>query len=182
MQYVEAKATATPTTDLGEFTAIVAAWNRDRQGDVIERGAFAKSIAEWQQVGRQVPLHLDHKSDTIVGSVDPMSMRETTAGLEVAGKVDLDTEQGQDVWRQLKRNRIGFSFGYLTVKSRKRDGGGRELLQLDLFEVSVTARPANNATRILSTKSADDDLLPEIRAMMAEVPKRPSVTIASFDA
>src|SRR5512144_1463467 len=104
---LEAKAVALPTTDLGEFQALVATWDRDRGGDVIKRGAFAKSIAEWRSVGRMLPLHDNHNSDAIVGEIDPGSMVETSKGLEVSGKVDLDTERGRELWRSLKKNRIG---------------------------------------------------------------------------
>src|SRR5215207_859927 len=118
VEHLKVKATAAPVTDLGEFEALVATWDRDREGDVIARGAFTKSIAQWREVGRLVPLHWNHKAEEIIGSIDPTWMAETEEGLEVAGRIDLDTEQGRDVWRSVKANRIGFSFGYLATKTR----------------------------------------------------------------
>ena len=41
---LEAKTTATDQ-ELGTFTAIVSAWDADREGDVIERTAYDKTIA-----------------------------------------------------------------------------------------------------------------------------------------
>ena len=155
MQHLEAKATATPTTDLGEFEALAATFDRDREGDLISPGAFQKSIAEWQSVGRLVPLHWSHVADDIVGHVDPASMRETAAGLEVAGRVDLDTDRGRSVWRLIKANTVGLSFGYLATKSRQRRDGGRDLFEIDVFEVSVTPAPMNNRTRVLATKALE---------------------------
>ncbi|MGZ5308655.1 MAG: HK97 family phage prohead protease, partial [Solirubrobacterales bacterium] len=164
MEYLEAKATATETTDLGEFKALVATYDRDREGDVIVPGAFARTIMEWRDVGRRVPLHWNHLSDEIVGDVDPAEMWEDDdSGLEVSGRIDLDTEQGRKVWKSLKRNRIGFSFGYVVKRSRKRKGGGRDLLELDVFEVSATPSPMNNRTRVLSTKSMAGD--PDLDSM-----------------
>ena len=155
MQHLlEAKATITPAADRGEFEALAATWDRDREGDVIVPGAFAKSIAEWRSVGRLVPVHWNHGADEIVGHVDPQSMHETSDGLEVAGKVDLDTERGRNVWKLLKANRLAFSFGYMPTKARQR-GGTRELLEVDVFEISITASPANNRTRVLAKKSID---------------------------
>jgi hypothetical protein len=47
-----------------------------------------------------------------------------------------------------------------VVNDRKREDGVRELLEHDLFEVSLTPSPANRDTRVLSMKGAhreDDD-------------------------
>jgi Caudovirus prohead serine protease len=86
-------------------------------------------------------------------------MSETDAGLYVEGQLDLeDSEQAREVWRLVKRNAIGLSFGYLVTKSRKRSDGVTELLELDLFEVSLTGAPVNQDARILSTKGAGPDL------------------------
>ena len=54
-----------------------------------------------------------------------------------------------------KANRLGFSFGYVVNKSRKRKDGGRDLLELDLFEVSATPSPMNKPNQVLSTKSIE---------------------------
>jgi len=75
--------------------------------------------------------------------------------LEVAGKVDLDSERGRSVWGLIKANSVGFSFGYLATDSRPGIDGGRELLEIDVFENSVTPSPMNNRTRVLSAKSID---------------------------
>jgi uncharacterized protein len=109
---------------------------------------------KWQSVGRLVPLHWNHRGDDIVGHVDPAQMVETRDGLEVSGRVDLDTERGRGVWRQIKADRVGFSFGFLATRSGKRSDGSRELLEVDVYEVSVTPSPMNNRTRVLDTKSA----------------------------
>ena len=153
--YLEAKATTTPITDAGEFRAVVATYDRDRDGDVIRPGAFAKSISEWREVGRMVPLHWNHQSNAIVGDVDPNEMWESDQGLEINGRIDVDDEAAYGVWKQLKRGRLGFSFGFVTTKSEELPDGGHELIELDLFEVSATPSPANNRTRLLSWKSAD---------------------------
>jgi Caudovirus prohead serine protease len=86
-------------------------------------------------------------------------MSETDAGLYVEGQLDLeDSEQAREVWRLVKRNAVGLSFGYLVTKSRKRSDGVTELIELDLFEISLTGAPVNQDARILSTKGAMPDL------------------------
>jgi hypothetical protein len=42
------------------------------------------------------------------------------------------------------------SFGYMVTADREADDGIKELLGIDLFEVTITPIPANPATRFLS--------------------------------
>jgi HK97 family phage prohead protease len=96
------KATSRVSTDLGEFTAIAAAWTEDRDGDQIIRGAFDKTIKAWQERDRPIPLHWAHKGDpqNVIGAVDPQSTREVAEGLFVKGKLDLDgSEIAREAWR-----------------------------------------------------------------------------------
>jgi HK97 family phage prohead protease len=139
-------------TELGTFTAIVSAWDVDRERDEIAHDAFDKTIAAWQGSGKNLPLLFEHSTET-VGAIDPHSMRPTDAGLLVAGEVDRSTEKGQQTWRQIKAGTAGFSIGYMA-KSIPREGGGRRLLEIDLLEISATSTPMHPATRALSWKSA----------------------------
>lgn len=154
---LEAKAVA---TDRGEFTALAATYDTDRVGDRIVFGAFTKTIAAWQDSGKRIPVHWDHEGSAanIIGSIDPTQVKEIEdEGLYVAGQLDLeDSEVAQEAWRSMKDNRVALSFGYMTVEERKAKDGVNELLEIDLFEVSIVSGPANPATRLLSLKSADD--------------------------
>jgi HK97 family phage prohead protease len=150
-----ATATTSTTTDRGEFTAIAAAYSVDRVGDRIVKGAFARTIEPWQRTGKQIPLHWTHssKAEDIIGTVDPASMRETDEGLLVEGRLHLeDSSVAREAWRSVKADSIGVSFGYLTVKERKASDAN-ELLEIDLYEISLTPSPANPDARVLSAKS-----------------------------
>jgi hypothetical protein len=48
------------STELGEFSAIAAAYSIDRDGDQIVRGAFRKTIDRWRSSGKRIPLHWNH--------------------------------------------------------------------------------------------------------------------------
>jgi HK97 family phage prohead protease len=157
MQRKQFSATVTDTgqdQDLGTFEAIVSAWEADRKGDVIDRRAFDATIAAWIGSGKAIPLLFEH-SATVVGSVDPASMSPTDAGLVVAGEVDRSTDEGQQVWRTIKSGTAGFSIGFMS-KARPLPAGGRELVEIDLLEISATSKPMHPATRALSWKSAAD--------------------------
>jgi uncharacterized protein len=158
VQHLALKAAVEEVTDLGDFTAIAAAWTLDRDGDVIVKGAFRRTIDRWQQSGKQVPVHWNHSGAAadIIGTVDPASMREIDEGLYVEGRLNLDdSEVAREAWRSMKANAMSLSFGYLVKKDRKRRYGVRELQEIDLFEISIVPSPANADTRILSMKAAE---------------------------
>ena len=152
---LNAKAVA---TEQGEFTAIAAAYSVDRVGDRIVPGAFAETIEHWRAAGKRVPLHWDHEGDpaSIIGSIDPASMRETDEGLEVSGRLDLEnSEKAREAWRAMKTDSMSLSFGYVATRQGKADDGVNELHEIDLFEVSIVPAPANPDTRFLSLKSIE---------------------------
>jgi HK97 family phage prohead protease len=156
---LEHKAVETQThvaNDLGEFSAFAATYDVDRVKDRIRFGAFEKTIANWQASGKRVPLHWAHRGEArnVIGSADPARMREVAGlGLYVEGKLDLDDSAvARETWRSMKDNRVGLSFGYMTVKSERR-GGINDLLELDLYEISIAPGPINPRTRILEMKS-----------------------------
>jgi HK97 family phage prohead protease len=138
-----AAVTSVVDQELGQFEAVVSAWDSDREQDTIAPTAFDKTIAAWRASGKMLPLLFEHSSE-VIGHIDPFTMRATEAGLLAAGEVDRGTEHGQQVWKQIKRNTAGFSIGYLA-ESTPRKGGGRHLLQIDLLERSP--RPPRRCTR-----------------------------------
>jgi HK97 family phage prohead protease len=153
-------AKATTTTERGEFTAIAAAYTVDRVNDRIIPGAFKGTIERWRESGKRIPLHWDHKAgpENIIGYVDPARMEERPAeGLYVEGALDLEgSEKAREAWRLMKSGTMALSFGYLTPRERKAAGGINELLELDLFEITVAPHPVNPDTRFLSLKSAEE--------------------------
>ena len=61
----------------------------------------------------------------------------------------------------MKNNAVSLSFGFMIGKSKKRNDGIRELLEVDLFEISVVPHPANPDTRFVSLKAASRDAVAE---------------------
>ena len=149
-------ATTVEATEAGTFVALAAAYTVDRSNERVMPGAFWETIKRWREVGRNVPLHWDHESDpeSIVGTVDPLSMEETSDGLRVEATLDLEESAlARQVWRLVKSDSVGLSFGYLVTDERER-GDVRELHKIDLFEVSLTPAPMNPEARVLSWKSS----------------------------
>ncbi|ATD69188.1 MULTISPECIES: HK97 family phage prohead protease [Gordonia] len=138
--------------DEGTFEGYASVFdNVDSAGDIVRRGAFTKALGADQVV----PLlweHQAHDPRAFVGEV--VEARETAEGLAIKGRFDLDTEQGAAAYRQVKGRRVtGLSIGYYVTKARRTDAGN-ELLDLDLAEISVVSRPANDRALVGAVKSA----------------------------
>ena len=164
---LEAKAVA---TDLGEFTAIAAAYSVDRGKERIVPGAFKNTIDYWQSAEKMIPLHWDHESspESIIGVVDPASMSETGHGFEVSGRLDLEgSAMAKEAWRSMKANAVALSFGYMVTEGGEGKDGIYEIKEIDLFEISVTPSPMNPDTRFIDLKNVQKPP-PEAKDKVAE--------------
>ncbi|WAC58233.1 HK97 family phage prohead protease [Gordonia sp. SL306] len=137
----------------GEFIGYASTFgNVDHQGDRVVKGAFTKSL----ETDTVVPIAWEHKTSdprNLVGEIK--SARETDEGLEIHAKLDLDTEFGAAAYRAVKARRVGsLSIGYGVRNSVKASDGVNELTDLDLIEVSLVSRPANDRATITASKSA----------------------------
>lgn len=126
--------------------------NTDHHNDRVMPGAFAKSL----ESGRTTPILWMHQSDdprSYVGEV--VSASETPEGLKIRGRFDLDTEHGAAAYRQVKSRRVdALSIGYGIRHATKGADGVNELRDLDLVEISVVTRGANDQALITAAKSA----------------------------
>ncbi|RZA13035.1 MAG: HK97 family phage prohead protease [Lysobacteraceae bacterium] len=113
---------------------------RDAGRDVIRPGAFARTLATRRD---PLPLFWQHRPDLRIGWVDRIS--EDARGLRVIAA--LDNPDG-GAGRALRSGAVtGLSFGYRTRASRS-DANGRELNDLDLFEVSLVTHPMQHRARV----------------------------------
>jgi HK97 family phage prohead protease len=120
------------------FAGYAALFDRsDRGGDVVRKGAFAASL---KRVG-EVPLLWQHKANAVVGKIEHLS--EDRRGLRVIASV-ADARAA----RLVGSGKIdGLSFGY-RVREAKGAGDLRELVELDLIEVSLVAHPMQPRARV----------------------------------
>jgi HK97 family phage prohead protease/HK97 family phage major capsid protein len=154
----------TADDEAGTFTGLASVFdNLDAHGDIVRRGAFAKFIA----TGQPIPLIWEHKADDPRNYVgDVIEATETAEGLAIVGKFDRSTEHGRAAYANVKGRRVGgLSIGYL-VRNQTKTAAGNELTDLDLIEVSVVARGANDRALIGAVKSAGRPTAP-IRSALA---------------
>ncbi len=117
---------------------------RDAGRDLIRRGAFARTLAQRSLTGRDpLPLYWQHRPDQRVGWV--LSAAEDARGLRVTASID--KPDGGAAAAVLRGAVSGLSFGY-RVRAATRDAAGRELIDLDLLEVSLVTHPMQHAARI----------------------------------
>lgn len=113
---------------------------RDSGHDVIRPGAFARTLAQRET---PLPLYWQHRPDQRIGWVETVA--EDQRGLRVVAAID-NPEGGAAA--ALKRGAVtGLSFGY-TARGFRRDRDGRELTDIDLFEVSLVTHPMQDAARV----------------------------------
>jgi len=108
----------------------------DLANDVVRGGAFARGL----KMGRMPPMLLQHKGGAIVGRW--LQLREDGRGLFARGLIEADSARG------LVRNGLdGLSIGFRPLMWTRRAGGGRELTDIELVEVSLVAEPMQPAAR-----------------------------------
>lgn len=123
--------------------------NVDRQGDIIEPGAFAASLERRAASGDPVPALWSHRSDMPIGVFT--RMEETEEGLFASGELRMDdTLVSGRIVPQLKSRAIrAMSIGF-NVNEERNEGSLRILEKIDLWEVSLVVFPANTLARITS--------------------------------
>ena len=120
------------------FAGYAAVFGRpDKGGDIIRKGAFAAAL---QRAG-EVPLLWQHKTGAVIGRIEHLS--EDERGLRVIAAIGDERAS-----RLLEARKVdGLSFGY-RVREAKSAGPHRELVELDLVEVSLVANPMQPKARV----------------------------------
>lgn len=113
----------------------------DTSGDRVRPGAFARSLKS----GLPVPMLWRHRHGAVVG--EWTAMRETGKGLSVRGLI-----RGEGPYVRLARKSIstglnGLSIGFHPRRWRYRPDGGRDLIEVDLVEVSLVSTPMAPSAR-----------------------------------
>lgn len=135
-------------SDSGTFEGYASVFGvTDKGGDIVQRGAFAKSLG----AGRKVKMLWQHDPGDPIGVFD--EMREDERGLFVKGRILTDIARGRDAMAMLKAGVIdSMSIGYRTIEAEKA-GMSRKLIEVDLWEVSLVTFPMNDAATVTDVKS-----------------------------
>lgn len=160
-----------PATELrgitsdGTFSGYASVFGEiDLGQDVIERGAFRRSIEERGAAG--IRMLYQHDPAEPIGAW--RTIREDERGLYVEGVLAPGVARSREVHSLMKTGALdGLSIGFRTVRSSKegrssKDGrsgkaagsGVRRILEADLWEISVVTFPMLPSARVSDVKHA----------------------------
>ena len=122
----------------------------DLNKDIVRRGAFTRGL---QRRGfKGVRMLFQHDAGEPVGVWE--EIREDAQGLFVRGRVLMAGPRGRAAAELIQQGAVdGLSIGFRTERFAPLTGGGRELLQLDLWEVSIVTFPMLPQARLKLSQS-----------------------------
>ncbi|MEM0990727.1 MAG: HK97 family phage prohead protease [Pseudomonadota bacterium] len=157
----------TETGEIGRINGYASRFGEpDQSGDVVVAGAFAKSLARLKEAGRSVKFLWQHDPTKPIGVWK--QVKENATGLWVSGEVLTDIQLGKEAALLMKAGAIdGLSIGYKVIKSQKNaETGGRNLIEIDLWEVSLVTFPMLPSARAHSDAALETS--DDIAAALAE--------------
>ena len=134
----------------------------DSYGDVIAKGAFAKSLERWRALyeeGKSIPLLYGHNMDDPKYNIGKVaSISEDDYGLFVEAEFDAENETAQYVRKLVQEGRLyqfSFAFSILDEGAVELEDGRKanELRELDVYEVSLVQIPANQTAVVTEVKA-----------------------------
>ncbi|MFN0192668.1 MAG: HK97 family phage prohead protease [Aestuariivirga sp.] len=118
---------------------------RDSAGDIVMPGAFMQSIKA--RGATNIRMLFQHDPAEPVGTW--LDMFEDTHGLWVQGRLDKNVQRGSELISLLESGGLdGLSIGFKTVNAIREKGGGRKLITIDLWEVSLVTFPMLAGARV----------------------------------
>lgn len=144
-----------------EISGYASTWDVDLGNDRILPGAFTRSLEErhvdpLKNNGASLVRFLwQHNPDVPLGPV--LEMRQDDIGLWVRARIS-HTSAGNDAYALLKDRAIDrMSIGYATEDKAvaRREDGGRDIKETDIWEFSLVTFPMNMAALVVNVKHGD---------------------------
>lgn len=144
----------------GKFGGYASVWDvQDSYGDIVERGAFKKTLKE----NKQFPMLWSHDVFQPMGII---KATEDDKGLAVEGFLNMDVQLAREKRSLMVQKAInGLSIGFQTIKDRI-DAAARRLKEVRLFEISpcvFQACPGSLIDEVKSLPGLITDMLTRIR-------------------
>ena len=151
----------------GTFSGIASVYDvEDLGGDIIEKGAFTKTLAE----NPIVPILWQHDQSEVIGQGE---LVESGKKINISGRLDMEDPLAKKAYRKMKAKLIkGLSIGFQAIKSTWQDieengvmRSIRRISEVKLWEVSVVTFPMLPQAQVQRIKSADEDVMARVREL-----------------
>lgn len=132
--------------------------NVDRVGDVVEPGAFAKSLSQHRDEKTMPAMLLHHDMKRPIGKWT--SMTEDGKGLRVIGSLTQGVRDSDEAYALLKDGALNsMSIGYQVVDEEYNSKSKtNHLKEIRLHEVSLVTIPANAEALVSAVKDVDGEI------------------------
>lgn len=140
-------------SDDGTFSGYASVFDVvDSYGDVVERGAFKRTIDHWEQKGAPIPILYQHDPYDPIGVTE--HAEEDERGLYVEGRLLLDLPRAQQTRTMMNSKLLGgLSIGYSIINGMwDKVEEVYRLTELRLWEWSPVTWPANESTSYSTVK------------------------------
>ena len=125
----------------------------DRNGDIVQKGAYEKSLGALSANGRRVKMLWQHDPTQPIGIWE--DVREDARGLYVKGRLLESVCKAREAACLVEAGAIdGLSIGYLTKRAGTTEQGQRLLSELELWEVSLVTFPMLPTARVAAKANA----------------------------
>jgi HK97 family phage prohead protease len=112
----------------------------DKGGDIVVKGAYSASLERRRARSEKVKMLWQHDPSQPIGIWDEVI--EDDKGLIVKGRILDQVAKGREAKALMEAGALdGLSIGYRTIRADYKDTGERQLLEVDLWEVSLVTFP-----------------------------------------
>ncbi len=149
----------------------------DAYGDVVDKGAFTKTLKEG---GKRVKILWNHNVMEPIGK--PLELSEDDTGLKIKGKLSLGVQRAREVLALMKDGVITeMSIGYDTI-TEAWEKGVRHLKEIRLWDTSPVTYAANPDATITGVKADIAKLLKSGRVLSANNRSKVEAAINALNA
>lgn len=164
---------AGPVSD-NEVEGLASAYgNIDHAGDIVERGAYKRTLDRFNSSTKSMPFLAHHRHDKPIGRI--IELRDSDEGLYFKARFS-DSHDGQNVRSQFLDGTLdSFSIGYRVLQKQSDRVNDRKVLRLKeiaLHEISAVTFPCNELAKLTAVKgdiaSSYPDLSLEDQQLVAD--------------
>lgn len=127
--------------------------NIDHAGDIVERGAYKRTLDRFQASTKGIPFLAHHRHDKPIGRI--LELRDSEEGLYFKARFS-DSHDGQNVRSQFLDGTLdSFSIGYRVLQKQADRVNDRKVLRLKeiaLHEISAVTFPCNELAKLTAVK------------------------------